>query len=66
MNLILTPDTVQLEKLKLWLELEYQNSEEGFYCNWPLINDSYLKARLILVEVDSEVIAFATWTNYRQ
>lgn len=58
------PNLSQLQNLENWLKEEQQRFNQGFYCNWQIIQDCYTKSRLILFSDDSNIVGFLAWSSY--
>lgn len=63
MKLNNNPNSNQLAEIKTWLIEENEKNNEGFYCNWKIIEDSSSKKRLITFEVEKETIGFISWAT---
>ena len=55
------PNSNQLAEIKNWLTDEYKKNEEGFLCNWNIIENYFNRNELIVLLMDSVVIGFTTW-----
>ena len=64
MNLNITPCLKQLEETKLWLIEEYEKFNQGFYCNWNIIEDSFKQKQFFTFEVGGQIIGFISWNVY--
>lgn len=64
MNLNTNPSFNQLREIKLWLVEEDQELNQGFYCNWNIIENSFNHNRLFTFEVDEKTVGFISWTKY--
>jgi GNAT superfamily N-acetyltransferase len=51
----------QLLEIKHWLIDEHNKLQEGFYCNWSVIEKHFERGQLIVLNKDSRVIGFSTW-----
>ncbi len=56
-----SPSNTELALLENWLLDEYELENEGFYCNWNLIVDSYHQNQLATFCIKGEPIGFITW-----
>lgn len=54
----------QLAEIKKFLIEEDKLSNEGFYCNWNIIEKSFNENCLFALDLDSKIIGFLTWKNY--
>lgn len=61
MQFLENPAIAHLHKIKLWLIEESQKTGEGFYCNWEIIEKSFLNNQLLIFHSNQEPIAFACW-----
>ncbi|THF52985.1 GNAT family N-acetyltransferase [Flavobacterium supellecticarium] len=57
------PTVDNLNEIKSWLLEEHKISNEGFYCNWNLIEKSYENEELLIFQNDDLIIGFITWRN---
>ena len=61
MNVSFRPTERQVEQIRIWLEEEERNTQEGFYCNWSSIKSSYRKKSIAIVLEGRKAIGFITW-----
>src|SRR5690606_24233063 len=61
MNLKTNPDFKQFEEIKNWLIEEYEKSNQGFYCNWNIIENAFKQNRLFTFEFEGKNIGFLCW-----
>jgi len=52
-----------LENIKDWLIKEDKELNEGFYCNWKIIEKSFQNNKLITLQVHENPIGFIVWSN---
>lgn len=64
MNIVLNPNSDQLEEMKKWLIEEDLTSNDGFYCNWNIIQNSFDKQNLIILEKNNKSIGFVCWNTF--
>ena len=64
MKLNINPTFKQLAEIKFWLVEEKKNFNEGFYCNWNIIQNSFNENKLFVLEFDTKIVGFITWTNH--
>ena len=57
------PNIHQLNELEGWLKSEYDNTKEGFYCNWDTIKKSYQRQQLITCSTDAGIVGFVSWST---
>jgi GNAT superfamily N-acetyltransferase len=43
-----------------WLRAEFEEKDEGFYCNWPVIKNAFKNKDLIVLSSDDEIVGFVT------
>jgi hypothetical protein len=63
LNIIYKPNLSQILELKVWLEIEFKVSENGFYNHWDFIKTSFEEGRALLFENNNEIIGFAQWRH---
>ncbi|WP_370692178.1 GNAT family N-acetyltransferase [Kaistella sp. SH11-4b] len=66
MKLNTNPTSKQLAEIKSWLVEEKKNFNEGFYCNWNIIENSFNENKLFVLEFDKKIVGFITWTNHQK
>ena len=64
MKLNTNPTSKQLAEIKSWLVEEKKNFNEGFYCNWNIIQNSFNENKLFVLELDNSSIGFITWADH--
>lgn len=64
MKLNTNPNSEQLAKIKTWLVEEKENFNEGFYCNWNIIENSFNENQLFVLEFKKMIVGFISWTNH--
>ncbi len=57
------PTESDLKKLEDWLVSDYEKFNEGFYCNWNIIEKSFHAKELITFTLDNEIIGFVVWSQ---
>jgi len=55
------PSKIDLKKIEDWLIKENEKYDEGFYCNWNIIESSFKKNSLITLEQNDFPIGFVVW-----
>ena len=60
----LSPSQSDLRTIKNWLSEENEKFNEGFYCNWDIIEYSFHRNELISFELNKEIIGFVVWSQY--
>lgn len=60
-ELNISPDKYDFSKVEKWLSDEYESSNEGFYCQWPLINECYNRNELVTIDLNGEPVGFIVW-----
>ncbi|WP_319228903.1 GNAT family N-acetyltransferase [Draconibacterium orientale] len=50
-------------ELENWLIDEYNKFDEGFYCNWNIIKDSYKDNEVITLSLNDKIIGFVAWSQ---
>ena len=58
------PNSDQLEQVKTWLIEEDKKFNEGFFCNWKIIENSYKQNRFFTFSHNGQTIGFISWTEY--
>jgi len=64
MNLNVNPNSKQLEEIKFWLIEEYEKFNQGFYCNWNVIESAFNRKQFFSFEIKRQIIGFISWTAY--
>lgn len=64
MKLQINPNSIQLEEIKQWLIEENKSSNQGFFCNWNIIQNAFKEKRFCVCEVEGKAIGFISWTGY--
>lgn len=59
----LNPTENDIEEIKNWLKNEDAKFNEGFYCNWNIIWDSFLKKQLICCSINDTPVGFLVWSK---
>jgi len=55
---IVSPNINHLSSIKVWLEDEDEETGQGFYSNWDVIEKAYQNQQMLVLAKDSEPIAF--------
>ena len=64
MKLNTNPTSKHLAEIKSWLLQERKNFNEGFYCNWNIIENSFNKNELFVLEFEKMIVGFISWTDH--
>lgn len=64
MKIIKNPNIEQLAEIKNFLIEEDQLNNDGFYCNWNIIEKSFHENHLFALDLKGEILGFLTWTSY--
>ena len=59
----ITPTQTDLTKIEEWLIDEEREFNEGFYCNWNIIEKSFNNGELITLNLKKEPIGFLVWSK---
>lgn len=59
----LTPNRLDLERIEEWLIEEERESNEGFYCNWKIIEKAFKNKQLITLNFKEKPIGFLVWSK---
>ncbi|MBN2776501.1 MAG: GNAT family N-acetyltransferase [Bacteroidales bacterium] len=59
----LKPSKSDFLELENWLIDEYNKFDEGFYCNWNIIKDSYKNNEVITLCLNDKIIGFVDWSQ---
>lgn len=59
----LNPTEPELKNIEKWLVDEYNKYDEGFYCNWNIIEKSFSDKELITFKIDDKIIGFVVWSQ---
>jgi len=57
------PTDFNLEEIKKWLIEEDEKSNEGFYCNWIVIEKAFKNKRLVTLDFKESPIGFLVWSR---
>ncbi len=61
----LNPLQEQIAQIEEWLYTESKKkNNNGFYCNWEIIYNSYLNNKCGILTLNENVIGFGTWSIY--
>ncbi len=63
MKFNIAPTRFDLEKIKEWLIEEEQESNEGFYCNWNIIEKAFNNDELITLNLKEKTVGFLVWSK---
>jgi len=58
-----TPTQFDLETIEKWLIEEDKKFNEGFYCNWTIIEKSFQKNELVTLNFKERPIGFLVWSK---
>lgn len=61
-NIIFNPTVDHLQELECWLKAEEVETNEGFYCNWHIIRNSFEKNDLVILEYHNLAIGLLVYT----
>jgi hypothetical protein len=53
-----SPSQTDLKKIEDWLIQESERYDDGFYCNWNIIENSFERNGLISLELNDTPIGF--------
>ena len=56
-----SPSKNDLKKIEDWLIQERERYDDGFYCNWNIIENSFERNELISLELNNIPIGFVVW-----
>ncbi len=59
----LRPTKSGMKKIENWLLDENEKYDDGFYCNWNIIEKSYTENEVICLELNEKNIGFAVWSQ---
>ncbi|SFD70810.1 GNAT family N-acetyltransferase [Thermophagus xiamenensis] len=59
----LEPSESDLKEIENWLLDESKKYDDGFYCNWNIIERSYHKNEVISFELNEKIIGFVVWSQ---
>lgn len=62
-NIILTPTKPDIEKIHEWLLKEQKSTNEGFYCNWKIIERASENNDLLIFKYGYLPIGFLVWSK---
>ena len=58
-----TPTQFDLEKIEKWLIEENKKFNEGFYCNWTIIEKAFKNNELVTLDFKERPIGFLVWSK---
>lgn len=58
-----SPSKTDFEKIEKWLIEEYETKEEGFYCNWAIIEKAYKNKEFVTIDYCENPVGFIVWRN---
>jgi len=61
LQITLEPTIIHLNEIKDWLIKEQNQSNNGFFCNWNIIERSFERNELISLELNDSTIGFIVW-----
>ncbi len=59
----LIPSRLDLQKIEEWLIEEKRELNEGFYCNWTIIEKAFTNKELITLNFNEKPIGFLVWSK---
>ena len=59
-----SPSKIDLKKIEDWLIQERKIYDDGFYCNWNIIKNSFERNGLISLKLNETPIGFVVWRQY--
>ena len=57
-KIVFDPTERELQEVENWLKQEYEDTGEGFYCNWSIIKESLAQKELITISLDKHTVGF--------
>ena len=60
-KIVTSPLDSHLQEIKDWLNRENDEYQEGFYCNWNVIEKRYYSDNLLVLTYDDRAIGFLVW-----
>lgn len=63
-ELKLQPAKKHLSDVKKWLEREWSDTHQGFYCNWNIIEESFEKGNLNIITYNDSASGFVVYKIY--
>jgi GNAT superfamily N-acetyltransferase len=61
-RLNIAPTLLDLQKIKEWLIKEQTETNEGFYCNWVMIEKALSNGKLMTLVINDTPIGFIVWS----
>lgn len=58
-----TPTQFDLEEIEKWLIAENKKFNEGFYCNWAIIEKAFKDTKLVTIDFKERPIGFLVWSK---
>jgi len=58
-----SPNQSDLKEIEKWLINEDKNSNEGFYCNWSIIEKAFRNKKLLTLNYENSAIGFLVWSK---
>jgi GNAT superfamily N-acetyltransferase len=62
-KVIFSPTESDLREIEKWLIDEMNKTDEGFYCNWNIIEDSFHSHELYILKSGNKSIGFISWSD---
>lgn len=56
-----SPTKTDFEKVKKWLIDEYKTLNEGFYCNWSIIEKAFGNGNFVTIDLGGMPVGFIVW-----
>jgi hypothetical protein len=56
------PTENQKNEVERWLKLEREETGEGFYCNWNIIDEAFKEKKIATISIGRKAIGFVIWS----
>lgn len=65
-RILLRPMELHLNQTEAWLQTEYRNEGEGFYCNWNVITKAFKGREIAVALIEEKAVAFIIWWRLKE
>lgn len=63
---LLRPTKPHLDQTERWLQDEYREEGEGFYCNWNVITSAFNNGKMAVALFEDQAVAFIVWWCWKE
>ena len=65
-RLLLRPTEAHLDQTEAWLQEEYREHGEGFFCNWNVIVKAFKDREMAVALIEEKAVAFIVWWRWKE